>query len=375
MKILLTGGGTGGHVYPIMAVADALRDLASEKKLLDVKLYYMADQPYNQRMLYDRDIAFLPVSTGKLRRYFSLMNLVDVVRTFFGTIGAIVTIFRIYPDVIFGKGGYVSFPAMLAARILRIPVIIHESDSVPGRVNRWAGKFAQKVAVSYADAVQFFDAKKVAQTGNPIRKDLMLPLLEGADEQFGLEPGIPAIFFIGGSQGSRILNETVMDALPELVKRYQIIHQTGKHNYDDVVKTRDVVLLENPLKKRYKPLDYMNELSMRLAAGRASLVITRAGSTLFEIACWGLPSIVVPITDSNGDHQRRNAFNYARTGAALVIEEKNLAPHVLIAEIDKLMEHPEVRERMGKAAKAFAGGDAARTIAEEILKIALRHEQ
>ncbi len=375
MKILLTGGGTGGHVYPIMAVADALRELASEKKLLDVKLYYMADQPYNERMLYDRDITFLPISTGKMRRYFSLMNAVDMVRTFFSAIKTVFTVYNIYPDVVFGKGGYISFPALFAARILRIPVIIHESDSVPGAVNRWAGKFAKKVAVSYADAAQYFAKEKVAQTGNPIRRDLMLPLLTGADEHFGLEPGIPTILFMGGSQGSRLINETLMDALPELIKKYQILHQTGKRNYDDVVKTRDVVLLDNPHKKHYKPLDYMNEYSIRLAAGRASLVVTRAGSTLYEIAYWGLPSIVIPITDSGGDHQRRNAFNYARTGAALVIEERNLSPHVLISEIEKLMDHPEIRERMSRAAKGFAGGNAARTIAEEILKIALRHEQ
>lgn len=375
MKILFTGGGSGGHFYPIIAIADEVSALAKEYKLLAPELYYMSTSPYNEGLLFDHGITFKKASAGKIRIYFSLMNIVDLFKTGWGVLTSLWTIFSIYPDVIFGKGGYASFPALLAGRILGIPVVIHESDSVPGRVNAWAGKFASRVAVSYKESAQYFPAGKVAYTGNPIRKDIMDPLSNGAFEYLGLDEHIPTILVIGGSLGAEKINDTIIEALPELLKKYQVIHQTGKANFRTVRTTADVVLLNNPFAKRYKPMDYLNTLTLRMSAGASSVVISRAGSSLFEIASWSLPAIIIPITNSNGDHQRVNAYTYARTGAGVVIEEKNLSGHILVAEVDRLIENTAEREKMKKATDQLKHPDAARKIATEIVNIALSHEK
>src|SRR3989344_6826056 len=214
MKILFTGGGSGGHFYPIIAIAEEMNRLIKEYKLVESELYFMSDAPYDERALYDNKIKFVKVRTGKIRRYVSLLNFFDLFKTTRGVLSALRQVFKIYPDVVFGKGGYGSFPALFAARLLGIPVIIHESDSEPGRVNLWAGKFAKKIAVSYPSAAPFFPEDKVAYTGNPIRKDVKYALKKGAHEFLGLEENIPVILILGGSQGARVINETVLEALP-----------------------------------------------------------------------------------------------------------------------------------------------------------------
>jgi UDP-N-acetylglucosamine--N-acetylmuramyl-(pentapeptide) pyrophosphoryl-undecaprenol N-acetylglucosamine transferase len=379
MKILLAGGGSGGHFYPIIAVAEQIQEVAKEKRLVDIELYYMADRPYNSGLLFDKGIIFKKTYAGKMRTYFSILNITDVFKTGIGVVKTFFTIFRLYPDVVFGKGGYVSFPALFAARLLRIPVVIHESDSVPGRVNKWAGKFAKRIAISYPEAAQYFNKDKVALTGNPVRKEIMIPVKKGARDFLEFSENLPVLLIMGGSQGSQLINDIVLDALPELVKKYQIIHQTGKTNFAEVKETADVVLRESQFKSRYRPFDYLNDLAIRMSAGAANLIISRAGSTIFEIALWGVPSIIIPITRSNGDHQRKNAFSYARAGACEVIEEHNLAPHILVSEIDKMLSSEAQNVKalgiMSSSAKAFARPDAAYKIAEEIVLLALAHEK
>lgn len=374
MKILLTGSGSGGHFYPLIAVAEAIRDLSKEKKLIEPQLFYAAPEEYDGDALFANDITFVKTSAGKLRRYFSFLTIIDFFKTAWGVTVSIFRIFFLYPDVIFAKGGYGSFPTLLAARLFRIPVVIHESDTVPGRVNRWAGKFATRVALSYPHAATFFSEDKVAVTGNPIRKALLHKATEGAHEFLKLEREVPVILILGGSQGAAAINDVILRTLPVLVEKYQIIHQTGVKHLKEVEQIASVVLQQSSYKTRYKPFDTFNELAMRMAAGAADLVISRAGSTIFEIAAWGVPSILVPIPESVVKDQTTNAFTYARTGAAVVIEQNNLAPTLLISEINRIMENKDLYARMQLAAQAASSGDAARIIAEELLTIALSHE-
>lgn len=378
MKIVMTGGGSGGHFYPLIAVAEEIQELSRHEKILDPIIYFMAPGKYNAKELFDHDITYVMVPAGKKRvnpqGLSILKNFIDMFKMGFGIIIGIFRMYLIYPDVVFAKGSYASFPALVAARILRIPVIIHESDSVPGRVSAWAGKFAEKVAVSYKEAAVYFPKDKVAYTGNPVRKEVREPILAGAAEYLGLETGVPVILILGGSQGASIINEAVLNALPELVKKYQVIHQTGKKNIEEVRRTADVVLHENQHRNRYKPFDYLNTLAMRMCAGAANLVISRGGSQIFEIALWGAPSILIPITISNGDHQRKNSYNYAREGAAIVIEESNLSPEIIINEVDRILTDQKVASHMRDQAQKFARADSAKLIATEVLKIALSHE-
>ncbi len=376
MKILFTGGGTGGHFYPIIAIAAALRERVKERKILSPELFYMAPGKYNPRALFDNNLQFVAVPAGKVRRYFSLLNITDAVKTAIGCLTALVRMYSIYPDVVFGKGGYVSFPAMFAAKVLRIPVVIHESDSHPGKVNMWAGKFAKKIALSYPEAAIYFKhADRVAYTGNPIRPEIAQPLSNGAHEYLNLENGLPVVLILGGSQGSETINNVIIEALPDLLNRYQIIHQTGRKNIESIKMTSSVVLKAHPYGYRYHPMDYLNELTLRMAAGVADVVVTRAGSTIFEIAAWGIPSIIIPLPQSISHDQTENAFAYSKTGAAAVIEENNLTNHILIEEIDRINNTPAIKNAMKAHAKGFSRLDSASIIADAILDIALEHEK
>jgi len=374
MKILFTGGGSGGHFYPILSIAEEIQKLSKEYRLLQPQLYYVSDTPYNAALLFDNNIIFRKNSAGKKRLYSSSKNFLDFFKTGWGILTALWTVFSIYPDVVFSKGGYASFPVLIAARVFRIPIIIHESDTVPGRVNKFAGKFAQRIAVSFEDAGKFFPQEKVQVTGNPVRKEITEPLTDGAHEFLKLNQDIPTILVLGGSLGAQMINNIIVDTLPQLVEKYQIIHQTGKNNFADITSRADAILFNNRYNSRYKAFDYLNELSMRMAAGASSLVVSRAGSAIFEIASWGLPSILIPITESHGDHQRKNAYAYARNKACIVLEESNVTTHILMSEIDRLLSNEQEKTNMGNAAKAFFKADAAQLIAKEIISIAMKHE-
>lgn len=374
MKILLTGGGTGGHFYPIIAVTQAIKEEVVQNKLVTPELYFMSTDPYDPNLLLESGLIFIPAKAGKLRRYFSLRNLTDSLTTIFGIIQAVWQMYLIYPDVVFGKGGYASFPAMFAARLLRIPVVIHESDSHPGRVNLWAAKFAKRIALSYPEALKYFPKDKTAVTGNPLREEVKNPIKNGAREFLDLEPEVPVIMVLGGSQGSAKINNIVLENLPELLNQYIIIHQVGAGNYAEIKERSELILAAHPHRTRYKMYDFLNPTALRMAAGVAELVISRAGSTIFEIAIWGVPSIIIPIPQNISHDQYDNAFTYARAGGAVVVEEKNLTPSILLSEVERLMSNSRLREEMSAGAKSYARPEAARLIAEEILKLALQHE-
>ena len=374
MRIVFTGGGSGGHFYPIIAVVKELRKMLEEEKFLDVELYYISDDAYDMEMLEKNGLIFRKNITGKVRRYFSIQNITDIFKTGLALFRSFGLMYSLFPDVVFSKGGYPSFPVTTAARFFTIPVIIHESDAYPGRANKIASRYASKIAISYPGAAEYFpkDAN-IAYTGNPVREELMNPIREGSYEAFGLKEGVPTILILGGSQGAKIINDTLLIAAPKLIEQYQIIHQVGKNNYDDYKAIIDVALQESPYKDRYKIFGFLNTEQMQRAAGIADLVVSRGGSTIFEISIWGVPSIIIPIMDSNGDHQRKNAFSYARGGACEVIDETNLTPNLFVAEVDRIFNDPETVAKMKTAAAKFARRDAAKKIAEEVMKIIHAH--
>ncbi len=378
MKIVFTGGGTGGHFYPLIAVAEELDQLAAETGMLPPEFHFFAPEPYSESTLFEHRIAFTQIPSGKLRRNAGLLapsNIAGLLKALKGGFIALYKLFRLYPDVVFAKGAYGSFPTIFAARLLFIPVVIHESDSKPGRVNAWGGKFARYIAVSYPDAAKYFPAHKVAWVGQPLRREIIEPAKDGTREAFDLEEGIPTILVLGGSQGAVIINDALLDTLSFLLNDYQIIHQTGAGNFDSVKNQSEVTLEKHPHKHRYKPYPYLSEDMMKKAAGVASLVISRAGSTIFEIAVWGLPSIIIPIPERISHDQRTNAYNYMRAGACSVIEEQNLRPEIIQAEIHRILNHPDVVEEMKKNAGAFARRDAARVIAQALITIADEHKK
>lgn len=376
MKILLTGGGTGGHFYPLMAVAEALNNAADKEKIAKMNMIFMAEDPYDRDLLLKNGIKYKKVYSGKIRRYFSLLNVVDAIKIIPGILKAIVSMYFDFPDVVFSKGGHESVPVLFAARFLGIPVVIHESDMVPGKANKWASKFAKRIALSFSDSAKYFkDQSILAVTGNPIRKEFLIREEVGAKEFLKLENNLPTVFVIGGSQGAMAINETLLDVLPELVQEFQIIHQCGPKNFDDIKSRSDIVLNDSDYKTRYRLYGKLSLDAMRMGYGAADLVVSRAGSSsIFEIAVSGLPSIIIPLESSAQDHQRENAYAYAKTGAAAVIEQRNLTPHILKSEISRFLASSGERQKMTAAAKAFAKPNATETIAHEIIKVAISHK-
>lgn len=377
MKIVFTGGGTGGHFYPIIAVAQAISQVAKERHLVDPKLYFFSNSPYDAKALFENNVEYHQISAGKWRRYFSLLNFTDTLKTGTGILKAIWKLYFLYPDIIFSKGGYAAFPTLFAARFLKIPVFIHESDSHPGRVSLWSAKFAIRIALSYPEAVEYFpkEKDKAAITGNPIRDELLHPISVGAHEFLKLDKTVPLIYVTGGSLGAAKINDVLLDILPQLVEKYQVIHQVGEANYQDIQHRSNYLLNNNANRDRYKPFALLNTTALRMIAGVANLAISRAGSTIFEIATWELPAIIIPIPESISHDQRINAFTYARSGAAVVIEQDNLTASVLLSEINRLLGNQKLLDQMKAGAKQFARPDAARTIAGELLNLALEHER
>ena len=378
MKIVLAGGGSGGHFYPLIAVAEAIEEISKEKKLIEPAFFYIGPEPFDRAALLEHEIDYRPSPAGKRRRYPSLLNVFDLVKTFFGVFRSTLLLYNLYPDIVFSSGGFAAFPTLYAARLLQIPVVIYDADAKPGRVSLWSAKFARWIALAHPDAAAQFPEtmrQKTARTGHPIRTEIEAPAKEGGHEFLKLDVAVPTLFLIGGSSGAATMNETLLDALPTLLERYNIIHQTGTANIKEVNDIASVILKDSRHADRYRAFGLLNTLALRMAAGIASLVISRAGSgTIFEIASWGIPAILVPIPTEISHDQTENAFSYARAGAAVVLEQHNLTPHLLVAEIERIMNDMALQQTMSAAAKNFSRPEAAKKIAAIIVETALEHE-
>jgi UDP-N-acetylglucosamine--N-acetylmuramyl-(pentapeptide) pyrophosphoryl-undecaprenol N-acetylglucosamine transferase len=367
MKIVLTGAG-GGHFYPLIAVAERVRKEAFIQKMIQPSFFFMSDKPYDEEALYAIDARFIPVPAGKLRLYPSIETFFDLFKTFWGCLVAIAKLYSIYPDVVFAKGGYSSFPVIFASRILSIPVVVHESDTVPGRVTKWAGGFAVRVAVSYPQAAQAYPLSKTALTGQPIR-DMYLPE-EGFSRYFPKKER-PVVLILGGSQGSQVINKAVLNILPTLLNSYDVIHQTGQNNIEEVKELSENILKGHHFKNHYYAEGFID---MARYYPRVDLVITRAGSAMFEMVEWRLPMVVIPIPESISRDQRTNAYTMASYGVASVIEEENLGPNILLSAISRILDDEKnYMTIIGHAESMHSSRDAATIIARELMRISLSH--
>ena len=374
MKIAFTGDGTSGHFYPIVAMAEYVQDEASARHLVPPKLFYIAANEYNPVLLFNNQINFIKHGNTISHETDFSIGVRHYFIHFFGILSSLALLFRLYPDVILTKGGHDSFTLLVAAKWLGIPVVIHESDSIPSEINIWASKFAKRIATSYPTSYTLFPEKKTAYVGQPVRKEIEHPLSEGAVEYLLLEPNLPTILVLGGIENDSVINDTIVNSLPLLLDRYQIIHQTGRADITGIREISKVILKDSPHLSRYHPYSYLDDLAIRMSAGQATLAITQASSVIFELAAWQIPSIVIPQKVSSQDHQRKNAFSYARAGAGEVVEEVNLTPHLLVSEIDRLVQNGPVREQMKLAAKDFYKTDAGKKIADVLLDITITHE-
>jgi len=359
-RILLTGGGSGGHISPLLAVAEEIRRQDSE-----VLIYYLGPKSkFNEEFL-PLGIKVYKVAGAKLRRYFDPRNFIDIPKFFYGFFQALLKIYFIMPDMVFSKGGTGALPVVLAARFYFIPVLIHDSDSVPGLTNRTSSRFAKHIFISFKTAEAYFPKAKTELVGNPIRTEILTNRpsdSESAKALLGFNKEEPLVVFLGGSQGATRLNDFILDNFEELISFTQVFHQVGDGNLNEAEKLKNSG-------KRYRYGGFIGAEEMKLALSAADVVVSRAGSAaIFEIASFGKPAILVPLPEAASDHQRVNAYEYERSGGAVVLEENNLSWGILKIEIEKVLANPETRERMSLAAKAFAKPGAAELIARRILE-------
>lgn len=367
MRIVLTGGGTGGHLTPLIAVAHKLRTkLGPEAKFL----YIGSGAEMERKIMAEENIPAKFVLSGKMRRYFSFQNFVDFFKVPIGFLQSLWILLWYMPDVIFSKGGYVAVPVVLAAWIYRIPILVHESDSTPGIANQFLSKFANRIAVAYPSAEQYFPKNKTAMVGNPIRFEVTDGEPFILRRELGFTESRKTILVLGGSQGSKIINESIVKILPQLLEHYQVIHQTGQDHYENVVSEAAFVGVKVG-HGGYAAMPFMNANKLRDAFSMCDLVISRAGATFItEIAANGKPAILIPISHSANDHQRMNAYALANIGAALVLEETNLGEHILIKDIERILTNDELRAGMTEKIKTFYHPNAAEMIANSVVEIA-----
>ncbi|MBP7060987.1 MAG: undecaprenyldiphospho-muramoylpentapeptide beta-N-acetylglucosaminyltransferase [Candidatus Moranbacteria bacterium] len=366
-RIVLAGGVSGGHTFPLIAVAHSLRKRFPDG--VDFLFIGSKGQIESQSMA-DENIPAEYVWTGKIRRYFSLLNFSDPFKVPIGVIQALWKLFVYMPDVVFAKGGSASVPVVIAAWIYQIPVVIHDSDAVAGRANRFLARFATRIAIAYPSAEKYFPKGKTALTGNPVREEILQGDVARAMSTFGLGSQKPTLLILGGSQGATILNESVLRILPELLRQgIQIIHQTGKENYEAILN----VVRENgiePVTSGYVVRDFLTVTELADALAVASLVLSRAGAgSIAELAATKKAVILVPLLNAANDEQRMNAYDIAGIGGAIVLEEPNLGEHILLQKINELMSNQELRTAMGEKIHVFYHPDAADTLADGLATI------
>jgi len=327
-------------------------------------------------VLRNEQVAIKTIAAGKIRRYIDplavLQNVIDVaVKIPVGFLQSFFYLFLGNPDLLFSKGGYGSYPVALAARALGVPLFLQESDIAPGMVSRKVASYAVEIFASFPKTEEL-PQKKTIVAGNPIRQDAFNGRLEAANKLFNLSGRRKVILVLGGSQGAQRVNDKVLDILPELLKEYEIIHQTGQKNIDAVLKEAKAIMTKDQ-ELYYRAYGFLTDKTIAPAYAAADLVVSRAGSgSIFEIAANKLPSILIPLPEAAQNHQVKNAYAYARAGAAIVMEENNFTSNFLMAKIKDILNDPQKMAAMSDAAGQFARPRAAHVIAEYLLNYLTR---
>ncbi|MFA5360716.1 MAG: UDP-N-acetylglucosamine--N-acetylmuramyl-(pentapeptide) pyrophosphoryl-undecaprenol N-acetylglucosamine transferase [Candidatus Paceibacterota bacterium] len=394
IRLVLTGGGSGGHTFPLIAVSREFKKIAQDKNFLFEIFYIGPDDFTLPYIAKEEGIVIKKIIAGKLNRQNSksnkLMGFINVFLNFFKTLGGVFqSLYYVYilmPDVVFSKGGYGAFPVVFWSIIFFIPSFVHESDAVPGLVNHLTGRFCRKIFISFEHTKKYFPLNKVLLTGNPVRPDLFIKEnkknnIQNAKKLLGLSEERPIVAIIGGSQGSSHINDLILDILPKVISKIEVIHQTGKQNYNKVRRETDIVFQEiigsRENQRYYHPVPFLEEAeapnicSLKDIYLVSDLIIARAGSGLiFEIAASGKPSILIPLPWASRGHQKKNAYEYAKSGAAIVVEEANLKTNIFSDLVLQTIFDEKKKERMSEAAFKFAKPQAAHDIAKQLIQIA-----
>jgi len=320
-KIIMTGGGTAGHVTPNLALIPKLKENGFEIK------YIGSVDGIEKEIIAQNNIAFFGISCGKLRRYFDLKNFTDPFKIIKGVAQAITILSKEKPDVIFSKGGFVAVPVVIAASIKKIPVVAHESDMTPGLANKLSAPFCNKLCVTFRESLNFINGNKGILTGSPIREEIFHGDKAKGRKICGFTDDKEVLFIMGGSLGSRIINEEIRKNLEQLLKLFNIIHICGKGNIDK----------KNINKEGYKQFEYVNE-ELPDFMNTADYIISRAGAnSIFEFLALKKPTLLIPLSKkaSRGD-QILNSKSFEKEGYSLMLEEEEIKDDILYKKILEL---------------------------------------
>jgi UDP-N-acetylglucosamine--N-acetylmuramyl-(pentapeptide) pyrophosphoryl-undecaprenol N-acetylglucosamine transferase len=367
MRVVIAGGGTGGHTSPGLAVAARLRESG-------VDVHWIGSRTgIEARRVPEAGLPLHTIPVGKLRRYWDWQNVPDLtVRAPAGLARSWRLLRRLRPAVLLATGGFVALPPALAARTLRIPLVVHEQTSVPGLANRVAGRFARRIALTFPLTGAEFPKERTVLTGNPLRPELRGGSRAAALRRFELDDGRPLVYVTGGALGSHRINRDVGEALPRLLEICQVIHQCG-----DNPKTGDrawlaarAAALPAPLRRRYALTPYVGP-ELRDVYAAAALVIGRSGAgTVNECCQLGLAALYVPLPGTSGDEQTANARLVEAAGGAVVFPQVSLTPDGLVEAVARLLGDPTALAAMGDRARSLAVPDAADRITRVLLEAA-----
>ena len=366
-RVIISGGGTGGHIYPAITVARAIADIEPTEFL-----YVGSKIGLENTLIPNEGIPFVTIDVRGLERKISFRNLVTLGKTAGSLLRAEQIIHKFKPDVVIGTGGFVCGPVLLAASLSGIPTLVQEQNVIPGVTNTILSRFVKCVALGYEEAADRFKRKDIlVYTGNPVRKDILTGTREHGRALLGLDPDKFTLLVAGGSRGARSINNAMIE-----VHRYfrdsrdiQILHVTGDHEYDRVVGQLEGIDGKGRYGEGSHIIPYLHHMPEALAA--ADLAVYRAGAVgLAELTVRGLPAILIPYPYAAEDHQRYNAQALVMCGAAKMILDKMLTGRELLEEIVHLKNDPEALKRMARASKSKGRPQAAHDIAELALSIA-----
>ncbi|MFC1528452.1 undecaprenyldiphospho-muramoylpentapeptide beta-N-acetylglucosaminyltransferase [Candidatus Latescibacterota bacterium] len=359
MRVMFAGGGTGGHIYPALAIAGEMMN-----KLPEVEILFMAGTRGIERKIFsDAGFDVKTISVVGLPRKMSpalvpfawklVMSIARSRRYLKG--------FR--PSVVIATGGYVSGPPVIAAYMMGIPVVIHEQNSFPGITNKKLGRFAEIVFLGFQDAVKYFEGKaKTMVTGNPVRSEIGTGEREASRDKFSLDSELKTVLVFGGSQGSHAINTVLGKVVDKITKKgIQVLWQTGRKEFEENRK------YEGLSKGRVRVLPYIDDMVSAYAA--ADMVVSRAGAmTVAEITACGLPAVIIPLPTAAENHQEYNARSLVSSGSAVMIVEKDLTPEVLEREITRILTSEETLSTMSEASRKMGKKDAAGLIAGVLIE-------
>ncbi|MEV0902869.1 UDP-N-acetylglucosamine--N-acetylmuramyl-(pentapeptide) pyrophosphoryl-undecaprenol N-acetylglucosamine transferase [Actinoplanes sp. NPDC049802] len=374
-RMIVTGGGTGGHTYPALTTIDTLQARLAETGTAPELLWVGVADGLEARIAERNGIPFKTVTTGKLRRSPNprelARNVVDAFRIPLGVLQAVFTVARTRPTVVFSTGGYVSVPIGLAARCLRVPYLMHEQTLAVGLANRILARFADRILLSHEASLGHLPQrarKRAVVTGNPVRSAMLQGDPEKGLAAYGLDPALPVVLVTGGATGAQQVNRMLTGALAGLLPHCQIVHQCGSHGFAEM---QEVARQLPPhLAQRYRLVEFIHEELPDVIAA-ASVVVARSGAgTVAELTALGKVCVLIPYPHSAGDEQRITACHLAEQGAAVMLDGDTAVPELLHAEVAGLLAEPHRRAAMGRAAATHGRPGAAQHVVTEILTVA-----